>query len=87
MNISDILEDRESTHGAFVDVAETTNSLMAIVRDRRADLHPDQLEALHMICLKVARIVCGNPHGLDHWQDIAGYSTLIVRRLEKELMA
>jgi len=35
-----------------------------------------QGEAIHMICVKLARIVCGDPNHADHWDDIAGYARL-----------
>ena len=40
-------------------------------------------EALHMICVKLARLVCGNINHRDSWHDIAGYATLVVRELDK----
>ena len=41
-----------------------------------------QLEALEMICHKIARIVAGDPDFADHWRDIAGYATLVANELE-----
>jgi hypothetical protein len=35
-----------------------------------------QHEALHMICVKIARIIAGDPKHKDHWDDIAGYARL-----------
>jgi hypothetical protein len=34
------------------------------------------MEALEMICTKIARILSGNPNDPDHWKDIAGYAEL-----------
>jgi hypothetical protein len=39
-------------------------------------LSSTQLEALDMICSKLARIVCGDPNEPDHWHDIGGYAKL-----------
>lgn len=80
--VGDILNDRHQTYGHFVDVASVAIALRAVIRGRRPDLFPDQEEALHMICAKIARIVNGDPNHLDSWRDICGYSQLIVDRLE-----
>lgn len=77
-----ILDQRHQTHGAFMDVAAVAVALRAILRDRRPDLMPDQEEALNMICVKISRIVNGDPNHLDSWRDICGYSQLILDRLE-----
>lgn len=34
------------------------------------------MEALEMICTKIARILAGNARESDHWSDIAGYAEL-----------
>lgn len=77
-----ILDDRHQTYGHFLDVAAVATALRAVIRDRRADLFPDQEEALNMICSKISRIVNGDPNHLDSWRDIAGYAQLVVDRLE-----
>lgn len=82
MSVSDILDDRHNTYGAFIDVAAVSVALRAVIRERRPDLMPDQEEALHMICNKIARIVNGDPNHIDSWRDIAGYATLVSERLE-----
>jgi hypothetical protein len=35
-----------------------------------------------MIVHKIGRIVNGNPDKVDHWDDIAGYATLVSDRLK-----
>jgi hypothetical protein len=35
-----------------------------------------QREAMHMIMLKIARIISGDNNTHDHWDDIAGYAKL-----------
>ena len=42
-----------------------------------------QQEALDMIAVKIARLLVGNPNYIDSWHDIAGYSSLVVKELEK----
>jgi len=80
-----ILEDRGRTHGNFQDNAYVSQRLKATVREFRAQQDPplpaDMAEAVDMICLKLSRIVTGDPNTRDHWDDIAGYAQLIARRL------
>ncbi|WP_257617167.1 hypothetical protein [Campylobacter pinnipediorum] len=37
-----------------------------------------------MIAHKIARILAGNPNYKDHWDDIAGYATLVSKELEND---
>jgi hypothetical protein len=80
--VDHILNDRHQAYGYFMDVAAVATALRAVIRDRRPDLLPDQEEALNMICVKIARIVNGDPNHLDSWRDICGYSQLVIDRLE-----
>ena len=81
--IYETLAEREKTYGPFKGQARITQDLK---RDIRAwsgweALRDDQREALDMIVSKIARILNGDPDCIDSWHDIAGYSTLIERRL------
>lgn len=74
-----ILVEHEKTHGDFVDVAGCSQDLKSTIRNRRmsnSSIDERQVEAIDMICTKLARIICGNPHEKDHWKDIAGYANL-----------
>ena len=44
----------------------------------------DQRESIHMILVKLSRILYGKHDHVDHWDDIAGYATLVVNRLKDE---
>ena len=78
-SIADTLNERQSTYGDFKDVANTTQYLLQMLStDAMSDV---QLEALHMICSKLARIAHGDPNYKDNWHDIAGYATLVERSL------
>lgn len=78
-SITDTLNERQSTYGDFKDVANTTQYLLRMLStDAMSDV---QLEALHMICSKLARIAHGDPNYKDNWHDIAGYATLVERSL------
>lgn len=81
--MTDLLDERQKTHGDFYDVAATAQELKdAMRRGKNWKLLDDtEREALQMIASKIGRILAGNPHEPDHWRDIAGYATLIERRL------
>ncbi len=84
-HISDVdktLGERQSQYGEFNDVAHTTQYLLQMLStDEMSDV---QLEALHMICSKLARITHGDVNHVDSWHDIAGYATLVVNELENK---
>jgi len=87
--IDQILEERGGNYGDFHTQANLSQTLNAIVNQHYNSVHSDKqmpqfmLEAIHMICHKLARIANGNPYYVDSWQDIAGYSQLVVEILEK----
>jgi len=84
MSITDqILRDREQTHGAFREVAGYSQAIKNLMRSSRnwERLDVAQAQALEVIADKMARILCGDPAFLDHWQDGAGYFELVVRDL------
>lgn len=84
LNVDQILQEREHTHGPFPRGAAVMQKMKAIMRDHPnwPDLAYDQKEALEMICHKMGRIINGNPNTHDHWADMAGYSTLVANRLK-----
>ena len=75
------LNERGKTHGDFGKQADTAQELKTAIHRgleaRGVSIASDQLEALHMICTKMSRIIHGNPSEPDHWRDIAGYATLV----------
>ena len=85
MSTEDILAERQKTHGPFSSHALISQQLKSTVRanigDYGAALSFAQKEALEMIMHKVARILNGNANHKDHWDDIAGYATLVSREL------
>lgn len=85
-NIETILEERQKTHGEFSTHAEMTQELKLVMQSRAGcvrwnNLTPSMREALEMIVHKIGRILNGNPNHKDHWDDIAGYATLVSREL------
>lgn len=83
-----MLSEREKTHGDFIDHARVTWRLKQVLKDEEIimgkNLSPVQTEALEMICHKIGRIFAGNPDFLDHWDDIAGYATLVAKNLRQQ---
>lgn len=85
-NVDETLEERGSRYGSFVDVSQVTMDLFGVLRERmegRDDLHAYHIEALHMICNKMARAVCGDPMYADNWHDISGYARLVENEIAK----
>ena len=85
-DITALLEERGARYGKFVDHAQLTQTLKNVIynhgKKNMEGFNADQKEALDMICHKVGRIVCGDPHYADSWRDIAGYALLVADRLE-----
>lgn len=84
--ITAMLEERGERYGKFCDQANLSVRIKEVLHDailRRPDntFTADQMEALHMIAHKIARILNGDPNYIDSWDDIAGYATLVADRL------
>lgn len=84
MSTDEILNDRGKRYGNYLDQANITNALRdVLIRGRGGrPLMADQVDALNMIAVKMARIINGDPDYADNWRDIAGYATLVAERLE-----
>lgn len=68
-----------STHAALSQVLKNTLLQHYYATNGGNDapqLAPHTVEALTMICHKLARIANGNPSYIDTWRDIAGYAKL-----------
>lgn len=77
------LNQRIAIHGDFHEDARIAQALKHVIRDGKnwKDLGPEMREALDNSMTKVARILAGNPGHHDHWNDIVGYATLVLRSL------
>jgi transposase-like protein len=88
-SVNDILNERATTYGHFYMQAELSqalkNTIMAHLIEAKKTLVADQQEALEMILTKIARITNGNSNHVDSWDDIAGYATLVAKRLRGKL--
>ena len=87
-DIDDLLDSRHNTHGEFEIDAQYAQQLKQIIYNcgNWPLMSAVQREALGVICSKIARIMAGDPHFKDHWDDIAGYAKLVsidLQRLSK----
>ena len=85
-DINQMLKNGEAHHGKFTGHAEISVTLKSTVHGfiakRGKQLSTDKIEALDMMCHKMARIINGDPEHADHWIDIAGYAILVANDLE-----
>jgi hypothetical protein len=81
VSVTSTLDDREKTHGSFLTQAVTARDLKEVLfcAGYQMRLAPYQQEALDMIMTKVSRILHGDSDEPDHWHDIAGYATLVLK--------
>ena len=80
--VAETLAEREVSHGNYAytaNVAQNLKALLSSTTNVRSDV---QNESLDMICTKLARICSGDNNCMDHWLDIAGYASLVVKNLE-----
>lgn len=85
-DITQILNERGSRYGNFLDHATITCKLKKLAWDfcfeHDKEMKADQIEALDMIFHKIGRILNGDPDYADSWVDIAGYAKLVADRLQ-----
>lgn len=77
-----LLQEREKTHGSFNQNADIWNTLLK-AHLKSGALKAEHSLALHMIYVKLSRILSGQADFKDHWADIAGYAKLGEEACEK----
>lgn len=85
--IRDILKERGDRYGDFTDHARICQGFKTVMWDARDGwerLTDPQKQALEVIADKIARILNGDPQYLDSWQDIIGYTQLVIDRLPRD---
>lgn len=82
MEVKEILEQRQETHGEFSEGAKFTQTYKAALRESRSwnQLSYSKKESIDMVVHKIARICVGDYKWLDSWYDVIGYSQLIVNQ-------
>lgn len=79
-----LLNTREATHGDYGVNAGVSQAIKAVFHgspEFNSKLSPEMKESAEMTATKFGRIVAGDPSNPEHWEDIAGYATLIAERL------
>ena len=78
-----LLAERGKTHGDYAEHSQITQDLKFVMTSSPgyARLTAAQRETLDMTAHKIGRILAGDPNFKDHWDDIAGYNTLVAKML------
>lgn len=79
-----LLNIRERTHGDYGVNAGVSQAIKAVFHgspEFNSKLSPEMKESAEMTATKFGRIIAGDPSNPEHWEDIAGYATLIAERL------
>jgi hypothetical protein len=81
--ISATLKERGTRYGDFATHAEYAEcfNLVYLSSPNWETMSPDCKESLRIIANKIGRILNGDPEYDDNWVDIAGYATLVLRRI------
>lgn len=76
-----LIHIRKGTHGRFEDNSQITWDIMAVLQDSPnwKDAPTTTKVGTLMIVHKLARAFSGDLTYPDHWEDISGYSTLILK--------
>lgn len=82
-SVEEILTQRQKTHGPYKEHARVTQTIKSLMHSEGnwKILTVCQRETLDMIAHKIGRILSGDPNVQDHWDDIAGYSTLVSKNI------
>ena len=87
--VKDILEERQSVHGNYVDrvdaISKIMRALRGVHRQNNGGAEPSTIvEAMwHDLLIKLVRSAA-NPGHQDNWDDLAGYANLIREVMEAE---
>ena len=86
MNITEVLAERGSRYGEFVNHAFITQNIKRAMENSSNwhRLSDDMKESLEMIAHKIGRILNGDPKYIDSWTDIVGYAKLVEDYLIKK---
>lgn len=84
-DVKKTLEERGTRYGEFHEQAWYAQGFKAIFQSSPnwLEMTDDQREGLDMIANKIARILNGDPDYTDSWHDMAGYATLVEKRIEE----
>lgn len=86
-DVRETLAARGKTHGDWGKQAFLAQKLkLALLGEDfyKSNMTSQMQEGVEMICVKLSRIITGDPAEIDHWRDIAGYATLVADAIEGE---
>lgn len=77
--VAQIIASRQSTRGVFRENTKFIQAVKALMREQPnwGKMYAYEMEALDMFAHKVGWILHGDPHFVDHWDDVAGYAQLL----------
>ena len=86
-SLGDLLGERGTTHGDFGLNAEVSQRIKAVfewamAQNANNDITAIQKESADLIATKFGRIFSGRADYAEHWDDIAGYATLVSKHLQ-----
>ena len=81
--VEDTLKARRAFYGPFIDHARYADAINCVFESSPnwKTMPVDSRESLRSIAGKIARILNGDPEYDDNWRDIAGYATLVEKRI------
>lgn len=84
-DVEKTLQQRGREYGDWAVDAHRADTLMAVCEQAPNwnKLPPFMRQSIRLICIKLARILCGNPHNRDSWHDISGYAKLAEDRCQE----
>lgn len=86
METDKVLTERGKKYGNYLKQTEISCELRKVINkaiaERALILASDQEDALIMTCVKISRIINGDPDYSDNWRDISGYAGLVADRLD-----
>ena len=82
----EILEERGARYGSFKNKSKIAQEIKKSMQSGPSykGMSDDKKQAMEMFANKIARIVNGDPDYDDSWQDICGYSQLIINDLHEQ---
>ena len=82
MKAKKLTQERGTTHGDFSVNAKVSQAFKRIMAT--GNYTDVQKEAIDLICMKLSRIASGHADFSDHWEDIQGYSQLVLDEINSK---
>lgn len=83
-SINEILAERGKNYGKFPEHAKISQALKTVLHSapKWNELNATKKEALEMVMHKVARVLNGDSDYLDNYNDMIGYTQLMINEIE-----